>query len=199
MKPQFLLLLQLQILAFPCMAAAGQPTTAGEQAALKCRIWAAAGRAEIDYRLPADFILAVIEAESSFNPKSVSHAGAQGLMQVMPRTGRSLGLVDPYDIEQNVTAGSLYLRQNLDRFASQLDLSGEQHNSLYWTLIAYHAGPTRLEKSLESARPHGIPSSSTRYAERVIERYIEFVRSFHGYGLWRVGTHRCELLGETQL
>ncbi len=55
------------------------------------------------------FIHAVIKQESKYDPKAVSHAGAQGLMQMMPATGQRFGLKDPFDARANVEAGTKYL------------------------------------------------------------------------------------------
>jgi soluble lytic murein transglycosylase-like protein len=83
------------------------------------------------YNLPAGLIHGVIRAESNFQPDAVSHAGAQGLMQLMPATAEALGVEDPFNIEQNIDGGARYLRQMLDMFGGNL-----KH-----ALAAYNAGP----------------------------------------------------------
>ncbi|WP_231968010.1 lytic transglycosylase domain-containing protein [Thermanaeromonas toyohensis] len=85
--------------------------------------------------LPVALLEAVAEAESGFNPRAVSPAGAAGLMQLMPSTARALGVTDVFDPWQNVLAGARYLRGLLDRFGS-LELA----------LAAYNAGPGAVEK-----------------------------------------------------
>lgn len=80
-------------------------------------------------------IAAVIKVESGFRQKVVSSKGAQGLMQVMPKTGLELGITNLFDPSENVNAGSRYLRQQLDRFGS-LELA----------LAAYNAGPGAVMK-----------------------------------------------------
>lgn len=72
----------------------------------------------------------IIQQESAFDPYATSPTGAQGLMQLMPGTASMLGVTDPYDIEQNVAAGTSYFAQHLKRFGA-LDLA----------LAAYNAGP----------------------------------------------------------
>ena len=87
-----------------------------------------------DFGIDPEFILAVIEVESGFNPSAVSPAGAIGLMQLMPGTADALG-VDPWDIRQNIYGGIKYLRFQLDRF-----------NSTELALAAYNAGPGAIIK-----------------------------------------------------
>ena len=87
------------------------------------------------YSLPSKLIRAVAKAESDFNPRAVSHAGAMWVMQLMPGTTRSLGVSDPYDARQNIMGGARYLKENLDRFG---DVS--------LALAAYNAGPGSVQK-----------------------------------------------------
>src|SRR4029453_16480618 len=60
--------------------------------------------------VPADLVVAVIEAESANNPRAVSRRGARGLMQLMPRTAKTLGVDDPFDPRGNIEAGVKHLR-----------------------------------------------------------------------------------------
>ncbi|MBF0157882.1 MAG: lytic transglycosylase domain-containing protein [Magnetococcales bacterium] len=108
------------------------------------------------YGLNKNLISAVIQAESSFNPKAVSPAGAQGLMQLMPATGRSLGVDDPFNPRQNIMAGSRYLRRLLDRYQGNTQLA----------LAAYNWGPGNLERSLE--RQTGkMPQETRQYVAKI--------------------------------
>lgn len=68
-------------------------------------------------------IAAVIKVESNFETIAESEKGAQGLMQLMPGTQQMLGVIDPFDPEANVDAGSCYLRQQIDRFAGLISRS----------------------------------------------------------------------------
>lgn len=79
-------------------------------------------------------VRAVIMKESGARPCAVSPKGAQGLMQLMPATQSDFGVTDPFDPEQNVTAGVRYLKQLRERFKGNLAL----------TLAAYNAGPQRI-------------------------------------------------------
>lgn len=62
------------------------------------------------YQIPSKLLRAVAKAESGFNPKAVSKAGAMGVMQLMPGTARSLGVSDPYNARQNILGGAKYLK-----------------------------------------------------------------------------------------
>ncbi|MBI9085404.1 MAG: lytic transglycosylase domain-containing protein [Desulfobacterales bacterium] len=106
------------------------------------------------YRLPEGLLRAVIRAESNFDPQAVSPAGARGLMQLMPATAKELGVVDSFDIEQNIDGGASYLRQMLDRFGG----------SLKSALAAYNAGPGTVER-YRGRVPY---AETVRYVARVM-------------------------------
>ena len=114
------------------------------------------------YGVPFAFIKAVIRVESAFDPHAVSHAGAMGLMQLMPRTAESLNCADPFDPRQNIMAGTQYLRILTDRYNGDMNL----------TLAAYNAGSGAV------ARAGGIPFENTRrYIERVYQYYHEYLNA----------------------
>jgi soluble lytic murein transglycosylase-like protein len=92
------------------------------------------------YGLPPAFVRAVVAAESGFSAKAVSPKGAIGLMQLMPATARDLG-ADPTVTEQNLDAGTRYLRDLLVKYDSRS----------YHALAAYNAGPGAVDKY------HGVP------------------------------------------
>jgi len=89
----------------------------------------------LKYGLDPDLFVRQIQAESSFNPNSVSSAGAIGLGQLMPATARDLG-VDPNDPDQNLEGAARYMRQQLDSFGDY-----------GLALAAYNAGPSRVQRS----------------------------------------------------
>lgn len=105
-------------------------------------------------------IRAIARVESCFDPRAVSVAGAQGLMQLMPATGRELGVRDAFDVTQNLSGGAAYIAQMLKRF----------NNDQRLALAAYNAGPGAVE------RFGGIPPY------RETRRYVDTVLKLHrGY------------------
>jgi soluble lytic murein transglycosylase-like protein len=88
------------------------------------------------YRLDPDLVNSVIRAESGFNVRAVSPKGAQGLMQLMPRTSSQLGVQNAFDPQANVEGGTRYLRELLERY----------NFDLIKALAAYNAGPQRVEQ-----------------------------------------------------
>ncbi len=86
-------------------------------------------------RLTPELVAAVIEAESDFRPRLISEKNAQGLMQIVPSTGHLFGAHDLFDPEQNIVAGTKYLKYLLDRFGN-----------LHMALAAYNAGEGNIEK-----------------------------------------------------
>lgn len=82
-----------------------------------------------DYGVDEAIVRAIIHAESSFNPMALSHAGAQGLMQLMPPTARRFGVTDSYDASQNIRGGVQYLAWLLKRFNGNLTLAAAGYNA----------------------------------------------------------------------
>jgi soluble lytic murein transglycosylase-like protein len=100
-------------------------------AAVKPIIDREAQRQKMDARL----VQAVVEAESGYSPCAISPVGALGLMQLMPSTAESLQVTDPFDPSQNITAGTQFLKQMLERYGGDVAKA----------LAAYNAGPARVD------------------------------------------------------
>lgn len=117
---------------------------------LDAMVRAACARNSVD----PDLVNSVIAAESGFNPNAVSRKGAQGLMQLMPRTAAWLGVPNALDPASNVEGGTRFLRELLTHY----------NNDLTKALAAYNAGPERVEQY------HGLPPypETVAYVARII-------------------------------
>jgi hypothetical protein len=102
-------------------------------------------------------VQAMIRQESGFNPVAVSPKGAMGLMQLMPETAASLGVEDPFDLEQNIKGGVHFLKICLNKFDQNLPLA----------LAAYNAGPGRV------AEHQGMPpfKETQTYVKKIVQEY----------------------------
>jgi len=136
---------------------------------------AAIDQAASRHNVDPNLVRAVIKVESNFNPNAVSRKGAMGLMQLMPQTARQLNVANPFDPQQNVDAGVRHLKQLMESYGGDLNL----------TLAAYNAGAGAV------ARSSGVP----HYAET--EQYVKRITQLvHGGSLaasptW--GTHSALL------
>jgi soluble lytic murein transglycosylase-like protein len=103
------------------------------------------------------FIHAVIWQESKYKVEARSHAGAQGLMQLMPATAKRFGCNNPNDPAENITAGTKYLSWLLKRFAGNVELA----------LAGYNAGEGSVDKY------DGIPpyNETQNYVKIISKRY----------------------------
>lgn len=88
------------------------------------------------YGVPEALVRAVVDRESNWRPCAVSSKGAVGLMQLMPRTARMLGVTDRCNLDQNVSGGVRYLAWLMRRF----------HNDLRLAVAAYYVGEERIGK-----------------------------------------------------
>jgi soluble lytic murein transglycosylase-like protein len=86
-------------------------------------------RAALANALDPQLLHAIIRVESGYNPAARSRKGAQGLMQLMPETGRRYDVRDPYDPRQNIDGGARYLKDLLARFDNDLELALAGYNA----------------------------------------------------------------------
>lgn len=128
----------------------GHQATADE---IDSSIAMAAARHNVDPNL----VRAVVKVESNFNSNAVSRKGAMGLMQLMPSTAKSLNVKNPFDPDQNVDAGVRHLKQLLENYGGDVNL----------TLAAYNAGAGAV------ARNNGVPhfAETQNYVRRITNLY----------------------------
>ena len=106
------------------------------------------------YRVSPELVAALIDVESRWNPQAVSGKGAMGLMQLMPATARRFGAFKPFDVEQNIAAGTRYVTA----------LMWEFHGDLRLVTAAYYAGD------------HGIAREQLNYRNPDVVAYVLAVR-----------------------
>ena len=106
------------------------------------------------YRVSPEFVAALIDVESRWNPLALSSKGAIGLMQLMPATARRYGAFKPFDMEQNIAAGTRYVTA----------LMWEFHGDLRLVAAAYYAGD------------HGIAREQLNYHNPDVVAYVLAVR-----------------------
>jgi soluble lytic murein transglycosylase-like protein len=109
------------------------------------------------HQIDPDFINSVIRAESGYNNRAVSKKGAQGLMQLMPRTASQLGVANSFDPNANVEGGTKYLRELLEKYNYDVPKA----------LAAYNAGSRRVDQY------RGVPPyfETQTYVAKIIRDY----------------------------
>jgi soluble lytic murein transglycosylase len=127
-----------------------------------------------EYDVPIPLIIAVTRQESAFNPQAVSHAGAQGLMQLMPGTAKECAgdigkrYSNIFHIGTNVQFGTFYLRKMLTRFNEDTELA----------VKAYNAGPNYVSKVLAKIY-RNYPNETINYSEKVLGYLKEYQASYN--------------------
>lgn len=133
----------------------------GNESAFDEIIKKAAKKHDVDFNL----IKSVIKAESLFDTKAVSSAGAKGLMQLMPGTAREVGVKDVFNPEQNIFGGTKYLKKMLKRFKNTKK-----------ALAGYNAGPAAV------VYYNGIPPFNETMS--YVEKVSDFYKNYTGKELW---------------
>jgi soluble lytic murein transglycosylase-like protein len=115
--------------------------------------------ASLRFGIPEPWIWRVMHVESRGNARALSHAGAMGVMQIMPATWAMLtarhGLgADPYDVRANILGGAAYLRAMWDRYGD-----------VRLMLAAYNAGPGRADAYAAGRR--GLPAETIAYVAAI--------------------------------
>jgi hypothetical protein len=111
------------------------------------------------YEMDADLIHCVVAVESNFNPKAVSPKKASGLMQLLPQTAAHYGVKNIFDPEENINAGTRYLKELLAKY----------HN-LTLALAAYNAGPERVDQYGRRVPPY---LETMKYVQRIAKSYAK--------------------------
>lgn len=125
----------------------------------------AANRHQVDPAL----VMAIIMAESEFNPRAVSKKGAKGLMQLMPKTAKALGVKSIFNPVENITAGVRHFKSLLIRFRGDVRLP----------VAAYNAGSGRIKKY------RGIPpfNATKAYVKKVFKYHLHYKRLLPSNGI----------------
>ncbi|MBA4390601.1 MAG: lytic transglycosylase [Syntrophus sp. (in: bacteria)] len=111
-----------------------------------------------NHGIDPQLIKAVMKAESNFNPRALSHKGAQGLMQLMPDTARLMKVENPFDPDDNIKGGARYLKYLDDIFGGNIEL----------ILAGYNAGPGRVIENKMNVPPY---EETKTYIQRVKSYY----------------------------
>jgi soluble lytic murein transglycosylase-like protein len=109
------------------------------------------------YGMPPEFIAALIDVESRWDSSAVSDKGALGIMQLMPETARRYGAAHPFDVEENIAAGTRYVTA----------LMWEFHGDLHLVAAAYYAGDGWVIRNQRSSTNPDVAA----YVQAVEQRY----------------------------
>ncbi len=122
------------------------------------------------YGIDGDLIKAIVKNESSFNPNAVSSCGAQGLMQLMPSTAKSLGVSNSFDVSENLDGGTRYFKRLLESFNGNVKLA----------LSAYNGGISRMNRLGVDTEQEisAMPTETVNYVSKVIKSYNEYKNSY---------------------
>lgn len=111
------------------------------------------------YGVPLNLLKAMGKAESGFDANAVSPVGAQGVMQLMPATAKSLGVEDPFDARSNIMGGAKYISQKLQQYNGDIDLALAAYNAGSGNVAKYGGVPPFAETRNYIARIKGYMNS----------------------------------------
>lgn len=145
------------VVAPQTVSATNENKTQGE------RIEAAIKAASQKHGISEELIRAIIKVESNFNPTVKSSAGAMGLMQLMPGNVKDYGVKDPYNIEENVDAGTRHIKDYLKLHNNNLDMA----------LAAYNFGPGNMRRRGISSEAdfYKLPTETKNYLVKIRKYY----------------------------
>jgi soluble lytic murein transglycosylase-like protein len=113
------------------------------------------------YRIPSSLVRAVMHAESNYDANAVSHAGASGLMQLMPRTAEEMYVKDIFDARENIEGGTRYLRV----------LANQYDGDMVKMIAAYNAGPHAVNRYGGKVPPY---EETQAYVRKVLALYFKY-------------------------
>jgi soluble lytic murein transglycosylase-like protein len=116
------------------------------------------------YNLSHALLHAIITVESWYDPNAVSTAGAVGLMQLMPETGKRYGVINRRNVKQNINGGSRYFSDLLNMFNNDIKLA----------LAAYNAGENAVKKYQNKVPPY---KETKNYIKKVMKYYKRYQRT----------------------
>ena len=124
---------------------------------VECKYYALVIRASKRHQIEPALIAAIIKAESDYDPRAVSHRGAEGLLQLMPPTAAELGVENSFNPEHNINGGVRYYKKLLKRYDGNIELA----------LAAYNAGMQTVKKY------KGVPpfKATRQYIKKVLHYY----------------------------
>ena len=170
----------LPIPAAAAVASAITPAPAHPQKLTPSELHELLNAAGAERNLDVDLLACVVHAESNGQVRAVSRTGAQGLMQLMPRTAAQLGVTDSFRADQNIHGGTEYLNGLLIRY----------HDNLALALAAYNAGPKAVD------RYHGVPPyrETRAYVARIIHEFNQrkLAEAAAAHGMKHATTSRLE-------
>ena len=135
-------------------------------------------RASEKYDISYDFLIAVAKAESDFNTKCVSSAGAKGIMQLMPDDCKEFGVTDPFNAEQNIMASAKLLKAHLKKFKGDYTLAAAAYNAGSGAVKKYGGVPPYTEtqnyvKKIKKFMSEGVTVPNKKVSVKDTSKYTK--------------------------